>query len=55
MKKLIYICKRKIVFEIKYLLQRGRGIIMEEFVEKVININDPKTVFMLCGIFIYAT
>lgn len=26
---------------------------MEEFVEKVININDPKTIFMLCGIFIF--
>lgn len=26
---------------------------MEEFVEKVVNINDPKTIFMLCGIFIF--
>lgn len=25
---------------------------MEQFVEKIIGMNEPKTIFMLCGIFI---
>lgn len=27
---------------------------MEQFVEKIIGMNEPKTIFMLCGIFIFA-
>ena len=26
---------------------------MEDFVEKLMNINEPKTIFLLCGIFIF--
>ena len=26
---------------------------MEQFVEKLMNINEPKTIFLLCGIFIF--
>ena len=26
---------------------------MEQFVEKVIGLNEPKTIFMLCGIFVF--
>lgn len=26
---------------------------MEEFITKIMNINDPKTLFILCGIFIF--
>lgn len=27
---------------------------MEQFIEKVSNINEPKTIFLLCGIFVFA-
>ena len=27
---------------------------MEEFITKILQINDPKTLFLLCGIFIFA-
>lgn len=27
---------------------------MEQFIEKLSNINEPKTIFLLCGIFVFA-
>lgn len=27
---------------------------MEQFIEKITNINEPKTIFFICGIFIFA-
>ena len=26
---------------------------MEEFIERIMEVNDPKTLFLLCGIFIF--
>lgn len=47
--QIVQICVERFI-----LILSKRGDSMEEFVKKVMSINDPKTLFMLCGILIFS-
>ena len=47
--QIVQICVERFI-----LILSKRGDSMEEFVAKVMSINEPKTLFMLCGILIFS-
>ena len=47
--QIVQICVERFI-----LILSKRGDSMEEFVKKVMSINEPKTLFMLCGILIFS-